>query len=354
MNTNENDNIEPEVEPEVEVQENIVEVPDDTDTGEESESNNIKEILEKNWEKLEEPEKEKKKDKKEVGEVAEPEIKEETKIEPPISWEKEAKEEFKSLPVKVQQYVLRREQERDRAFQKKTEEVAQIKKSYQGLNQILTPEISSWRNLGLSPEEAIGRLIRAQKFLDSNPIEGIRKIAKSYNIDIDKLPEYAKSNNINPELQAVTSKVQQIEHMIQAERNQQAQAEKAALLREIELFEKEVDNEGNLVRPHYEQLQADMTPIVAALREAHPTASVAAILHEAYNRALWANPETREAVLREQAAKEQAKRIEETKKKAVQAKKAGSSITGAPSGISKAKPSGSIRDSLERAWENLT
>lgn len=353
MNSNENDNIEPEVEQEIEIQEEVVETPDDTD-GEKETDISIKDTLEKSWEKLEEPEGDKKEKKKKEEKLEIESSKEETKIDPPVSWEKEAKEEFKALPPKVQQYVLKREQERDRAFQKKTEEIAHLRKSFQGLNQILTPEIENWRNLGLSPEEAIARLVRAQRVLDSNPVEGIKKIAKSYGIDLDKLPEYAKNNNTNPELQAVTSKVQQIEHMIQSQKTQQVQAEQAALLKELELFEKETDSEGNVVRPYFEELQADMTPIVVALREAHPTASVAAILHEAYNRALWANPKTREAVLKDQATKEQAKRIEETKRKAVLAKKAGSSITGAPSGVNRAKPSGSLRDSLERAWENLT
>jgi hypothetical protein len=61
-----------------------------------------------------------------------------------------------------------------------------------------------------------------------------------------------------------------------------------------------------------------------------PASSLSRPLDQLYETAVYANPATREKVLTAQRQQEEAKRVEEAKAKAASARKAGSSVTGAP------------------------
>ena len=66
----------------------------------------------------------------EPTEVTEPEAEKPSPIEPPRSWTKEEKEEFKSYPREAQEIISRREQERERSVRRSQNEAAEQEKSY--------------------------------------------------------------------------------------------------------------------------------------------------------------------------------------------------------------------------------
>jgi hypothetical protein len=79
-------------------------------------------------------------------------------------------------------------------------------------------------------------------------------------------------------------------------------------------------------------------------------------LADLYDTAVWANPSTRAALKAAEKATEETKRSEEARAKAASARRAGSSVTGAPGSGQATKPIRgelSLRESLEEAAADL-
>jgi hypothetical protein len=127
-------------------------------------------------------------------------------------------------------------------------------------------------------------------------------------------------------------------------------AEGDAIQNTVNQFKSAVDANGGLLHPHFDEVEDMMTSLAhAALASKQPVPT----LDQLYETAVYANPSTREKVLTAQRQQEEAKRIEEAKAKAASARKAGSSVTGAPG--SGQAPNGksnselSLREALEAA-----
>lgn len=112
----------------------------------------------------------------------------------------------------------------------------------------------------------------------------------------------------------------------QQEKQRREMAEYARAGDQIQAFANETDSAGQLKHPFFAELEAEMT----SLAQFERIQGKAPVLQDLYDRALWANPSTRQ---RQQALDEEAKTKraqEERRAKAEQARRAGSSVTGAP------------------------
>ena len=74
------------------------------------------------------------------------------------------------------------------------------------------------------------------------------------------------------------------------------------------------------------------------------------VLQEAYDRATFANPTSRAAILAAQEAGKEAKRVEAAKQRTNAAKRAAVSVTGAPSGAPATQAKDTLRGELEAAF----
>ena len=133
-------------------------------------------------------------------------------------------------------------------------------------------------------------------------------------------------------------------------RTQQAEAERIASANraageQIQNFANDKDGEGQLTHPFFAELEAEMTSLAHFERSQGRTP----VLQDLYDRALWANPSTREKQLALQQQAEAKRAAEERRAKAEQARRAGSSVTGAPSpGQAASTPADmSLRDTIK-------
>jgi hypothetical protein len=108
-------------------------------------------------------------------------------IEPPVSWNADAKERFKALPPDLQKYVAERESERDRGLSKTQQETAEAKKAAeaeriavnqerQALHQRLSASIGYAETT--DPVIAEGRKTDWPRFIRENPAEGMAKLVE--------------------------------------------------------------------------------------------------------------------------------------------------------------------------------
>lgn len=257
----------------------------------------------------------------------------------PQSWRQEIKAHFDALPPEVQDEIIRRESDFNKGIQKYAED-AKYAQSLRPVFEQWMPYLSS---LKISPEQAFTSLINSEYTLrNGSPLQkqqALMTLAQSYGIDLGYQQQDQAA--VDPNVQQAFSRVQQLEQYIhnleynkQQEAARQQQAEQADLLRQIQEF-----SNGSSA-PHFEQVREDMAQLLSA--------GYANTLEDAYEKAIWANPDIRASLLKS----EEAKRIQEKAELANKAKAKALSVTGSPSGAAVPIVGASIRDDLKAAFGN--
>lgn len=296
-------------------------------------------------------------------------------LEAPHHWTAENKEEFSTLPDASKKFILRRQGEMDAAYTKKSMDLADERKFYESMQPVLTPLAQEAAAKGIGLGEAIGRLYSAQRYLESSPVEGIKWLAQSYGVDLGQFapqPNMTQQSDdfdldswVDPQIaelqQSVNSRLDSMDQILKRQQQQEAQARQrqqqqmqAHTQQSIEAFVLATDEHGTLKHPFYQDVESDMIPLVANMREQNPGLSNSEILEAAYEKAIWANPETR-ARLQGQVT-EQAKRENDEKRKAEAAKAKKAALPKMTSGEAGAEPAPdqmSLRDELAARYESL-
>lgn len=291
------------------------------------------------------------------GEKAEAEAKAETELTG--KWSAKDKETFKALPPEGKDLFLRRHKEMEGAFTKKTQEVAAFRKDYEPIDKLLEPWQDRIKAHGWTKTSLITAWANAEKRL-MDPNDGVQVVAnlvKGYRLDVGKVAqalglranqptarqqqdgeqpaavqnEAAAALQLPPEL---TQQLQSLQERLDAQDRERADNARRAqngevqrVMTDIEKFKGAQDDKGQLLHPHFDELEEEMTSLAqAAMAARKPVPS----LQDLYEKAVWANPSTREAKLAADKKAQQARAAEEARAKAAAAKKAGSSVTGAP------------------------
>jgi hypothetical protein len=302
--------------------------------------------------------------------------------EPPANWPAAEKAMFKTMPEPVQQFLLKRHSAMEADYTKKTQAIASFKNEYEPVDKLFAPHIEQMKAKGFSPRTLIESWAKVETELAAGPDSATRIIQgliKGYNIPVAKIaaalgvksapaaepeidpatgqrklpvPEVQQQIQLPPELLERLGRVEQFATTEQQRRANEAQARQRdaenGVMSQIEKFKSASDDKGNLLHPHFEDVEADMT----ALANAHLSMkqSVPA-LDDLYERAVWANPSTREKVRTAETQAAEKDRAEKARAKAAAAKRASASVTGAP-GAGQA-PSGSKRGSELSLREQL-
>ena len=98
---------------------------------------------------------------------------------------------------------------------------------------------------------------------------------------------------------------------------------------------------------HFNEVQTELMALIPAVKTANPHWTIDKVLQDAYDRAVYANPTTRQALTAAQQQAAEAKRIADAKARTTQARSAAVSLTGAPTGTNGAEIKGTIREELE-------
>ena len=267
---------------------------------------------------------------------------------PPASWSAAAKADFESLPEHIRKEVLKREGDIERGR-------AQWQSGAERLNRldaILGPRTDQIRMRGMDEAQAIQALFAAQDFLERNPIEGLRHIARTYGVDPRALAAPALAGVTAPQqpgtlsgaqppahLQALARDVETLKGALEQQRQRSDEAHKAGVLSQVEAF---AADPANL---YFENVRERM----GALLRAGAARDVA----DAYQQASWSDPDVRQALIRQSEAWRQGQVSDAARAKAAQARHASGSITGSPSpGSSPGRggPAPTLRDELVSAW----
>lgn len=243
----------------------------------------------------------------------------------PSSWKKEAAAEFAKLPQHVQDEVLRREGD----FHKGIEGFKSHADAGRAYQKALEPYQETLKSLGVDGVTAVSELMKADHVLRNAPesvkFQKLMELARVYRIDLQKQfsPDVARYEQ---ELFTTREQLKQLQSQTQESTN-------ASLNSEIERFKSAPGHEL------FEEVRVHMASLLSG--------GVATDLEDAYQQAVFANPQTRTSLLEQQKAKA----AEEARVQ--RARAASGSVRGSSpaSGASANSAGNSIRDAVSAAFD---
>lgn len=272
----------------------------------------------------------------------------------PASWDAESKAAFAKLPPEMQKTIAKRESERDGFVTKSGEELATYRKRFDGLDETIKPYRDLIVRNGMTEAQYVAQLLALSMQASSDFPGFIREQAKLRNFDLKSLVASDGNKDATQFVDPVVKQLQdQISELTARERgrtNAAAAQQTQTIVQAITEFSTEQDDKGQKVRPHYERLEADMEPFIIAIRRGNPSMPHKDVLQQAYDRALWANPETRGEMVEQERRAAATRLIDEEKQRAQKASSAAVSHRGSPVGHGGA--SGAQAESVEDTVRN--
>ena len=205
----------------------------------------------------------------------------------------------------------------------------------------------------MNTEQGLQALLNAQSFLERDPTAAIKWLAQSHGVNLATLagqPDEVSSAQapdmqaiVRQAVQAAQESVRPLVAPIQQRWQQEEQRQQEMTTQMVVAF---ASSEGH---EHFGSVEQDIMDLIPPLKERNPTWTPQQVLQEAYERAVFANPATRQTILtaREQAAEE--KRRTEAAQRATKARGAAVSVTGSPQGSAGNEPAASLREEIARA-----
>ena len=189
----------------------------------------------------------------------------ETPLEAPQNWAEEVRSTFNNLPREAQEFMLKRDKEMTADYTRKTQEVAEQRKSFESLDKVIAPMRQQISASGISEAEYIARLLNADTALRNNPKMALKQLAQAYGIDLANYEnEAGEWNDPDPQI----SQLQQQNQAILAELNQFKQQNLLTARQQTETqinsFAEAKDEKGNLKHPHFEKVRARMGNLIDA------------------------------------------------------------------------------------------
>lgn len=259
-----------------------------------------------------------------------------TVARPPATWSATAKAEFAKLPDVVRSEIAKREADFSRGIQQYAEKA----KTADRYNAEIQPYETMFRSLNATPEQFMRDALNTEyKLRTISPQEKTQlllKYAQHYGADLSIIPQLLgtqpRAEGGQPDIEAlVRQSVQQLvnplaqkvqtweQQSVQASQRQQ-QALETEVEGQIEAFQNAVDESGQPKHLFFENVRGTMSALIER--------GEATSLEQAYEMACYANNEVRASLIAQQQSEAEAKRLDEAKRKAAEAKHASFDVSG--------------------------
>lgn len=259
---------------------------------------------------------------------------------PPNTWKKEAAAEFAKLPENVRQEIHRREQD----FHKGIGQYRQAADFASTMAKEMLPYEGEMRNRNFQPAELVKQSLAVwNKLATGTPVEKsstLLQLAKDFGIDIAPPgaapPQDAtQQTQADPIVAALQRELGEIKSHLTSQERQRAEAEFSSHVETVTSFGSKPEHE------HFDAVREDMAALIETGR--------AKDLQDAYDKAIWANPDVRKNLLDKQQKDSARKQADEA---AAARKAAGTNVVrrGTPPAPVK---TGTMDDTIRSAYRQL-
>jgi hypothetical protein len=227
---------------------------------------------------------------------------------PPVSWSADAKASWASLPPAIQKAVLKREEEASNGFRQYSEKTAHYERA-------LAPLAQESARRGMDVSQGIQRLMDGQRFLEQQPEQAILWLAQRNGIDLANLasnpPAVQQPARVDPAFAQVSQTVQSLQDRLDA----MMQGQNMTLVQQFA---------G--ANPHYADVEEMLPRFISEVQAINPGIAPMEALQQAYDRAIWLNPDVRAKLIAEQTQAETQQRVVKIAEKSQQATRAAVSL----------------------------
>lgn len=263
-------------------------------------------------------------------------------IGPPPGWSAESKAAFATLPDHIKADLVKREKEVSDGFKKYSD----TDKRYQEIDQVLAPVRPIFQQNGVkSDAEAIKSLLGWEaSFRNPNTrMQAFQNLARQYGINLNSPQSQASdAQGIPDQLRPVYDQFGQLTQQVSSIQGELQRSREEQVSKTLTDFAKD--------KPHFEKVRMRMGQLIQA------GAVSPNDLDGAYQQAIWADPEIRTSLVKEQFDKQQADLLKTTTQRTQVARQAAiSPNTRAPSAPVNGKANGkqSVRDALNASIREL-
>jgi hypothetical protein len=211
----------------------------------------------------------------------------------PSSWKPTARAEWDKLSPLVKAEIVRREQDAFRGLEQMRPDAQlgqQIRAAAEPYRMLIEAE-------GGTPERAFAGLLRtAALFRVGTPqqkLQAIAGIAQQFGVDLTVFGRPGQQPQQQQPQDFRDPRVDQMLQQQQRDAQQREQREQQEMESIVSRWMGEVDEKGEPKRPYLQDVISEMAVMIPELRRADPALTHAAALEQAYERAVWAHPETR-------------------------------------------------------------
>lgn len=258
----------------------------------------------------------------------------------PKSWPKEMHEHWAKTPPQVQQYWQTREKQMlDGLDQYK--QAANFGKTF---HDVVTPFQEDFQRHGVDAPRAVQFLLEANRRLTTGTPESRQMAYQELGRNLGIASPTATAtdgttpNPIDPRIQTIEQKLAQIEESQLAKQREAYQAAQATIKQEVDAFATDPNN------AFFEEVAEDIARFIKAGDS----------LQEAYQRAIWANPVTREKQMQARLQTEADKAKERARLDALPKKQAKSvNVRSRDTARSSTDPVGSLDDTLKETLAKI-
>jgi len=192
--------------------------------------------------------------------------------------------------------------QREKDFAQGIEKHSTAAKAWEPINEALKPHMQELAAAGSNPQQYVGQLIEADKYLRADPIQALNWLAQSYlgqSWDIRAVAEWMDQQGVQPQ------KIDPVQQKLQSLEQELAQLKQAPVRQQQESINKTV-SEWSRDKPHFADLERIMMGQIQADPEVRERfrANPVATLDSLYEQASWAHPVIRERILADQRKKE--------------------------------------------------
>ena len=243
---------------------------------------------------------------------------EEPSIPAPQSWSAEAKAKWATLSPDIQAVVAKREREAHEAITRQGNELS----AYKPIKQVVEQFKDVFERYGVTPDDGIGRLLEANRRLETDPYAAIAELANAYGVDLGYYSQQAKQQGSMPpevaqlhrQIAAQQQQIQEMSNWIAGRERHETETRTQSANALLEKFSADKPDEWPLLEKDiHAELLALNAQVEAGLIE---PLSADQKLDRAYKRALQLNPEVQKRKQDAQRKAEQEKQLEEAKKRA--------------------------------------
>lgn len=207
----------------------------------------------------------------------------------PKDWSQDEKDAFQALldsgdenqkaaaEIFIERYNLLK-----KGFYNKTREYSDKKKEFAAVDEIFKPIDGKMKELNLSKPAYIQDLVNWDKLINTNPVEGIKKLIDRAGLKPEQIfPKSANLDNIDwdedftEDEKSANNQVTELQKTVQKLENQLANL---PIETQIRQFQEAKDSEGKLLHPHFKTA----SPIMGGLMQSNPKLT----MEQAYKKAL--------------------------------------------------------------------